>query len=58
MEGILVIGFIIFLIFIFSRPKKKQSRPQTYKRNVFPETQLIITEEFKDILDLLNNSNH
>jgi ATP-dependent exoDNAse (exonuclease V) alpha subunit len=57
MEGVLVIGFIIFLIFIFSRPKKKQSRPQTYKRNVNSDTQLIITDEFKDILDLLNNSN-
>jgi ATP-dependent DNA helicase PIF1 len=57
MEGILVIGFIIFLIFIFSRPKKKQSHQHTLKRNVPSENQLIITDEFKDILDLLNNSN-
>jgi len=57
MESVLIIGLIIFLIFIFSRPKKKQSRPPAYKRNVIPEAQLIITDEFKDILDILNNSN-
>ncbi len=57
MESILVIGFIILLIFIFSRPKKKQSRPLTFKRDLTPEPQLIITDEFKNILDLLNNTN-
>lgn len=57
MEGILIIGFIILIIFIFIRPRKKKSRSQTYKRNENSDNKLIITDEFKDILDLLNNSN-
>jgi len=57
MEGILVIGFIIFLIFILSRPNKKKRSQHNLKRNIAPENQLIITDEFKDILCLLNNTN-
>ena len=58
MEGILAIGFIIFLIFLFSRPKNKSSRPKSLNKNVISDSQLIITDEFKDILYLLNNSNN
>jgi hypothetical protein len=58
MEGVLVIGFIIFLIFLFSRPKNKKSRPLALNNNKTNDAQLIITDEFKDILHLLNNTNN
>jgi hypothetical protein len=56
MEIILVIGFILLIVFIISRPTKKTSIQRLNKPKEIPKSQLIITDEFKEILDLLKNS--
>lgn len=56
MEGILVIGFVVILIFLFSRPKNKKNSPKSFNKNAPFDSQLIITDEFKDILELYTST--
>lgn len=57
MEYIIAIGFVLFIIFLISNSTKKTGSKHFNKPEETPKSQLIITDEFKEILDLLKNTN-
>ncbi len=57
MEYIIGIIVIIVVIYLISNSTKKTDRISTEQKREAPKSQFVSTEEFKEILDLLNNTN-
>lgn len=58
MEYVIGIALIIVIFyFIISSTKKVDKQPNNQKPKDIPESQFVLTDEFKEILDLLKNTN-
>ena len=57
MEYIIGLILIIVIVYLISNSNKKTDKPIIEEKNKTPKPLFVLTEEFREILDLLNNTN-